>query len=559
MKIKILLPIYLVSILCTFKLYSQVELVPPSHRIYSFLERMYENKIIANYSPAIQPISRREIAKYLREIDFRKLSSTDKKLAEDFAVEFEYDIKGSLKRTSSFFKGDFNIFENKKQKYWYAHADSNVSIFWDGIADLRYYGANGDSIGKPHLLLGSVGTRIRGTLFNSVGYYLRLSNGARLSGNQQDAMFGATQDPVLASTRKFVSEGSKTFDTFEGYLRYATASDWLGLTAGREAVKFGTGIIDKLILSDNTAPFDYIKLDISYKKIKYSFFHSSITGFDTSVNQLEAKYLVFHRFEIGPLFNGMLRLGFNEMLVYSNVPVNFAFLNPVSFLTSADLNTELPGKNTNNTLIAIDALLNPAKKVSLQGTFLIDDLNFGTLSSDSAKGNDNKFGYQFGLSWQDAATVKNLHLMYEFTHLDPFVYSHRDFNNSYTNWGQPLGAKLNPNSDEHAVKLAYDFGTRLNLAVTFKHQRSGMNYTDSTGKFINVGSDINDGRNDFAQKNIFLNGTRVNRDILTAEIIWQPIRQYYFILRFQNRRYDYPDNKRKLSDNIFFGEFKIDY
>ena len=118
------------------------------------------------------------------------------------------------------------------------------------------------------MVLVSLGTRIRGTLFNSVGYYLRLSNGARIGGTQQDALFAAEFNPILASTRKYVSEGNKTYDSFEGYIRYAPASDWLGLTIGREALSFGTGYIDKLVISNlNSAPFDFIKFDLSTRKL----------------------------------------------------------------------------------------------------------------------------------------------------------------------------------------------------------------------------------------------------------------------------------------------------
>jgi hypothetical protein len=535
---------------------AQVELVPASHKIYDFLDRMLINGVLDNYSSSMIPVSRREITKYLEEIKSKssKLSRTDKKFLDDFMVEFEYDMKHNIKNSSSFFS-EFkfkDIFSDKKQKYLYAKADSNSSIFWDALGEVNYIGANGDSLGKPHIMLGRLGTRIRGTLFGSVGYYLRLSNGVRLSGESKDAVFASEFDPVL---------GGKTFDSFEGYLRYAPSGDWLGLTVGREALRFGTGFIDNLVLSNlNSAPFDFIKLDLSYKKIKYTFLHSSIVGSDSSGKQLESKYLVFHRLEIGPLFKGFMKLGFSEMLIYSNIPINLAFLNPIAFLTSADLNTELPGKNSNNTLIAIDAQFYPVKKLSLQGTWLIDDLNFETLGKSDKSANDNKFGFQAGVSWQDAFTLKNLNFVYEYTRIDPFVYSHREINNSYTNWNLPIGAAMNPNSDEHAVRLSYDIGSRLNITFTFKHQRSGINITDSTGQIVtNVGSNILHGEGDFLTKNVFLNGLRVNRNIFIAEITWQPIRQYYFSVKYQNRAFDYTDSNRSLSDNIFFGTFRIDY
>src|SRR5437867_2194953 len=340
MKREIILQLGFLLLLLSSNSYSQVEMVAPSNRIYGFLERMGTNKIIGNYSSSMIPISRRQIAAYLDEIKVKenKISKTDRKLLNDFLVEYEYDINHTLNNASSFFSNFkfSDIFSDKKQKYLYSGADSNSSIFWDAMGEVRYMGANGDSLGKPHILLGQLGTRIRGTLFNSVGYYLRLSNGVRLSSDGPNAKFAAEFDPVLASTKKFVGEGGKTFDSFEGYLRYSPPAEWVALTAGREALKFGTGFIDKLLISNNTAPFDFIKLDLSYKKIKYSFFHASIVGNDSNGQQLQSKYMVFHRVEIGPLANGFLRLGFNEMLIYSNIPLNLAFLNPIAFLTSAD-------------------------------------------------------------------------------------------------------------------------------------------------------------------------------------------------------------------------------
>lgn len=547
---------------CT--VFSQVELVPLSNPVYGFLERMYTNKVIDNYSPTMGPVSRKETANLLLEITAKqnKLSKTDKALLKYYTVEFEYDMYGTMKNSSDFFskKGVGELFSNKKQKYLYSTADTNVSFFWDGIGSIRYIGLDGDSSGKPHVLLGEIGTRIRGTLFNSVGYYLRLSNGVRLGGTSEDAQRTAFVEPILVSNRKYTSEGNKTFDTYEGYLRYATRTEWLALTAGREALSFGPGYIDKLFLSNkNSAPFDFLKLDLHYKKVRYSFFHSSITGKDSAGSQLSSKYLVFHRLELGPFFNNSFKLGFNEMVVYSNVPLNFAFINPISFLTSADMNTELPGKNSNNTLLGLDMQLFPVRNLSIQGSLLIDDLNFETLSNDSAKGNDNKFAFQAGFNWQNALTLPNLALTYEFTHIDPFVYAHREINNSYSNWSLPIGHALNPNSDEHAFKLSYAFGSMLKLAVTYKMQRTGLNYYDSLGNFINVGSDILNGSYDFVRANKFLNGTRLNTNIIIAELDFEPIRQYHIAVRYQRNNYDFTESNITFGENIFWGSFKIDY
>ncbi len=545
-------------------LFSQVELVPVSNKVYSFLDRMNTNKVIEGFSESMLPVSRREVGSFLTHANSKrnKLTASDKKILDEYLVEFEFDTYGTLKNSSNFFskKSIGELFHNKKQKYLYSSVDSNSSFFIDAIGDVRYIGGNGDSLGKPHVLLGQFGLRFRGTLFKSLGYYLRLSNGVRLGGNEKDAMFAASVDPILGSTKKFKIDGSKNFDTFEGYLRYSTSSDWLSVTAGREALRMGNGFIDKIFISNNnSAPFDFIKADIHYKKLRYTFLHSSIVGNDSSGNQLESKYFVFHRLEAGPFFNNTVKFGFTEMLVYSNVPINFALLNPLSFITSADLNSETPNKNSNNTIIGLDFQLYPARKISVQGTLLIDDLNFETLGSDSTKGNDNKFGYQMGLMWQDAFTLPNLSFAYEFTRLDPFVYSHKKINNSVAHWDLPLGHGLNPNSDEHAFKLAFDFGSRVSAGITFKLQRSGENYSDSLGNFKNVGSNILIGSGDFVTQNVFLNGLRVDRTIIIAELVLQPIKQYYLFLKYQYRNQNYVASSKKVSDSILFGGLRIDY
>jgi hypothetical protein len=156
--------------------------------------------------------------------------------------------------------------------------------------------------------------------------------------------------------------------------------------------------------------------------------------------------------------------------------------------------------------------------------------------------------------------LPNLGFTYEYTRINPFVYAHRELNNSYTHWNLPLGHGLNPNSDEHAFRLAYNFGSRLVIGLTYKMQRSGMNITDSLGNVTyNVGSDILYGKGDFVHKNVFLDGLRVNRNYIQAELTWQPVRQYYIYLKYMRRGFDYVDQNRTLSDNIFQAGFKIDY
>ena len=57
----------------------------------------------------------------------------------------------------------------------------------------------------------------------------------------------------------------------------------------------------------------------------------------------------------------------------------------------------------------------------------------------------------------------------------------------------------------------------------------------------------------------FLSGVRINRNIIIAELEFEPIKQYYFTIRYQRRNFEYVDRNITYGENIFWGNFRIDY
>ncbi len=540
--------------------YSQIELVSPQNPVYNFLQRMHTLEVIPDYNPGNIPISRQAVASFLKIIgdNPKKTTSTDKKILSDFKIEFQYELTGNLKNSSSLFKEVNYIFSDKKQKYLYAYNDSNATLFLDGLGGLSQRGSDGDSLGKNSILLGELGFRVRGTLFNSVGYYLRASNGQKLSGDSNDVNFARYTDPKLYAQYKFQYE-RRNFDTFDGYLRYQTNQNWLALTVGRNPVYQGFGFIDRLYLSNNTVPYDFLKLDLAYKAVTYSFLYGSLRG-DSLGRPLDAKNIATHRLDVQ--FSNIFRMGFFESVIISNSPFSFTFLNPVNFLTSAELNkASQPGENNaNNAILGIDLMVLPLKKVAMQASFLLDDFEFSTLFEDNAKVT-NKFAFQFGLLWADAFTLPSLDMTAEYTRLDPYVYSHVSNKSTYTNWGLPLGNHLEPNSDEIAVKLNYDISNRVNFNLLYQYQRSanGIVY-DSTGRvLVNYGGNINNATGYSYSNPEFLLGNRINRNIITANVTWQFIRQFFLEAKYVQRFIDNIYQSKTFNDKYFFATLRIDY
>lgn len=544
------------------RLNAQVELVPVDNPVYDYLKRMQLGGIIPEYNSSNLPISRAEIADYLRIIkaNSNRFATIDKNLLNDYYIEFGYDIDKSLKNTSSFLgrHRSNNIFDDKKQKYIFAHADSTVAFFFDGGGALSHRSSLGDSLGNNTIGLGWLNFRMRGTFFNTLGFYMKPTGGKKLLGEKKDREFARLTDPYLFASNHFNEEDGRTFDFFEGYLRYQTNTRWLAVTLGREALNQGFGYIDKMYFSNNAIPFDYIRLDLSYKILKYSFLYGALKG-DSLGYDMTYKNISTQRLDVQ--FSKSFRMGFWEAIVIPDNAFSLTYINPLSFLFSADINASVSQTYKNNTIFAIDFEAIPLKNLAVQGTLLVDDINFETFYKSDTTANDNKLAYQIGILWNNAFTLPGMSLAVEWMKVDPFTYSHRSNKSQYTNWGMPLGPALPPNGDEISAKIIYYFTNRLRLDIKYQHQRSaeGLEF-DSTGKLItNYGGYLYRGDGEFLKPNDFLNGNRINSDILTLNLRFEPIRQYFFEIKYQYKFQNLIYLDRKIKDHIFFLTFRLDY
>lgn len=570
---------------------AQVELVPVQSNIYPFLEMMSMKGLI-NYNNASIPISRRRVAIYLKELDRQKskMSTTEQKILNDYMVRFSYDLNKNMDQSYSLtseFTPDsiLQIFSDRKQKHLVSYTDPNFSLFLDGQAALSYrsYTINSyapffvNGIGRisynyfdpqdfpnTHLSLFEIGPSLRGTLFNNLGFYVRVTEGQSIGGSQYARQVAAAYDPLLTASYKFV--GEKYVTAFNaGYLRYTFDHHAVALTIGRDNFELGDGYIDKLFMSDNIPPFNFGRLDINYKFFHYTFFYGNLKG-DSLGSPLVSKNIVGHRLDI--VLSPSFRFGIYESLILSNEGLSFTYANPISVLESEQLSAGPTIDSRNNELMGFDCEIRPATDMGLQLTLLIDDLNFSTLGNKTPKGDDNKFGYQAGFMYVEPFGISNLTAIIEYTLLDPFVYSHRTNMSTYTNWGISIGSSLPPNSDQIAFELRYYLTNRITLDALFKHQRSGVGFLDANGNLTfndqgiitrNFGGDVNRGDLDGKYTNDFLMGYRVNRNILTLSARIEPIRQYFIDFEYSFQSVDKLYESHTSFDHYLYATISTDF
>jgi hypothetical protein len=478
---------------------AQVENVSAYDPIYTFLKRMELKGMIESYHSAIIPLSRGEIAGFLQKIYERKseLPSVDQDILAKYLVEYQYDITGSMEGFQQFFnfsnqtmsESFMQIFTDK-EKYLYAYNDSTLSFFVDGLLTIDGRKSVGDALGNDHAEYVQFGGRIRGTIHNSLGYYIDGTN-AQFYGSRAVL----ERDKLLNQDYTLHVGDAKNFDHVESYLRYEAKP--VSVELGRERLLWGTGYGDKTILSDNVRPFDAMRFDAQYKLLKYTFMHGWLLGnrsylqfslpTDTATKFTEPvdddKYIVAHRLEVS--FPHAIDIGFNEMMIYSNRSPDLAYFNPIQLLESTQRNRD----ERDNAFWAFDARVHWIPGWEIQGSALFDDLNFPKWGTNDVQ---NKAALQAGILGVDPFGVPFTNIAVEYTHIDPYTFSHsRSRDNNYSSDGNTLSHHIGPNSDSWFCKVENFWSRQLHTVISYENVRHGDDIYGANGQLIlNVGGNI---------------------------------------------------------------------
>jgi hypothetical protein len=530
----------LALLIFSFISYSQVENVPLNHPVYIFLKQMKVKNIIPYISEDVPNLSRFEVKGYLQEVEskYDQLSSTERNLLNRYKVDF-YEVLDTA-NTNYFFNPneDFGeslagLFSNKI-KYFYAYSEESANIFIEVLGDYYYGQQFKPEVNNSHLF--DIGFRMRGTVFDHLGYNLTvLKGGAAGSRSVAELIY-----PKLLQSYKWVENGENigNYDFTEGYIKYYTepAKD-MGLTfqLGREFKTIGYGYGNKLVLSGLGPSLDFIQFDFDYGIVHFTSIHGTTVGnMSFNYDDRYTKFWTFNRLKLS--FQNLFEIGIGESVVYSDRGIDISYLTPVGFYKFIEHSTQ----DRDNANLYFDLQTNFIDNLELQGTFLLDENILSNLQDlDSYK---NKTAYQLGLFWYEAFTLNDLSFIFEYTKIRPYVYTHYNPKITYTGWGFNLGHPIGPNSDELLSKLSYDVNDWMRVSLNYRYIRSGENVYDTSGTLIkNVGGDIEISHGPQPQNEtaIFLDGIRINNNIFEAGIRVEPIRDFIFSFLYQ---YNYEKN-----------------
>jgi hypothetical protein len=543
--------------------FPQAETAPADHPVYSFLKRMEVKGLISRYHDAVLPLSRREVAAFLVESESHSagLSTTEHERLQDFLSEFQFDIRRSVAgfSTTAGAGGDLadslsDRFWEQRERYLFLEADSSVSLFTNLLLDGDARGISGDALGSVNATYLQLGLRARGTLLDHLGYSVTATNAAFWG--SRDLL---NRDPLISQSHALRVSDIQNFDFEEGSVRYDAGM--IGLQVGRERVLWGSGYEQKMVFSDNPRVFDFIRGDVSYKALRYTFMHAWLLGTESNLlftfandsstvhdePVISDKYVAAHRLELS--FPGVIDVGAQEIVVYSNRSFDLGYLTPISLFESVQRSRG----ERDNVFWCADVQLHFIKNIELTGTLFYDDIMVPDMFTNKWR---DRYAWQVGMFYADPFTISNVNLVVEYTRVEPYVFSHgRSRDDSYTSLGAMLGTNVGPNGDSWVVRTEYLPVRNLVLSMRVIKGRHGMNILDKDGRvLVNVGGDVlfphRDGVDSDTKE--FLSGIRYDQMKLDFSAQWEIINQCWVEARYQYNRVENKSTSA-IAKNSFYG------
>lgn len=524
---------------------AQVEYVQSCHPVYDFLERLSALHIIKNYDSFEKPQTRRVIAEHLTEAIGRKeeLDKIDERVLDDYIIEFEFEIFGTLKNAEALLTKGYSFLSEKEKYLFFFNRKEKASIFINLNASGEYLLFN--QSGSYKSFLGSIGGEIRGTFLNKFGFSLYGANG-----NASGDKVASLQKRELQYNFKFNEKPDESFfDETHGYL---TADfNEVRFKIGSDRKEIGYGNI-KSILGNNAPAFDYLSFNINYDFFSYSYLHGKLLGKQTTIfdslsgdiSTINEKYISYHR--IGFNLSKHFSFGLGEIVVYSKRGIDLSYLNPFNFYKSV----EHSNRDRDNAMLFLDFTNNSIKGLKFFSTILIDDINASKLGTGWW---GNQAAYHFGVSSYNLYNYFPVDFSMEYYRVDPYVFTHRIEDNNFTNYNYQLNESTPPNSELYFGRINYRFTHRFKLSLEFGYTVHGANIVDTNGNLVrNVGGEVNTGHRTVDSEQVtFLDGDREYFRRLLIRLIFEPYNNIFISteLEHQNNSKQNANNEK----SILFG------
>lgn len=338
--------------------------------------------------------------------------------------------------------------------------------------------------------------------------------------------------------KKFGDRGGKDYGIAQGYLDYQP-NKYFGFQFGHGKNFIGDGY-RSFLLSDNSFNYPYLKLTVNIWKLKYMVLYTQMKD----INNRYADGTFFNKYTTAHFLsfnvNKRWNIGFYESVTYADASgdrgYDLSYLNPIIFYRPVEFSL---GSSGGNVIIGFNTKYKITNNIHAYAQVALDEFNTEKLS----EGDDwwaNKFSWQIGAKSYNTF-IPNLTIQSELNFARPFIYSHTNLLQSYTNYNQSLTHPLGSNFIESVTHINYRY-KRFYGALEVMYAQQGLNPIDPiTGAVTNLGSDIFLSNSTRFQEfnNTFLQGDLATTTYIDAKVgyIINPNYNLVFELGFTNRNH----------------------
>lgn len=467
--------------------FSQGTYVPLNSETYRMVDRfdIKYNKILPIPHSNVRPYSRVLVAKFAETM---YNSNIELKEADISNLHF-------LMNNNAEWLDSFDTYNKPLLKFFYRekaslyHVDTkNFSLRLNPVIDFEY----GSEFGNKPLYMSSKGFELRADLYKKLSLYTFLTdNQTRLPSFMRDRVTKGdyTALPENAYWKEFKDEGQDFFKA-RAYLAFNLLKH-IDVQFGYDKQFIGNGY-RSLLLSDNSAPFLFLKTNLRVWKFNYQSIWGEMIGQYKRGGDalLDKKYAVFHHLNFN-VFKWLDVGVFEGVTLTRSKQFEFHYLIPIIFYRSIEQSLGSP----DNSVIGFDYKANFLRHFQLYGQLLIDEFNFTHIRAND-KWWANKFGIQQGLKYIDVANVSNLDFQLEFNMVMPYTYTHYSVPGkqiaNYTHYNQALAHPLGANFTEYVAIINYQPVKLPNLNISLKYINAvvGKDSIKIDGTLSHYGSDV---------------------------------------------------------------------
>ncbi|HUH73229.1 MAG TPA: hypothetical protein VLZ75_02365 [Chitinophagales bacterium] len=523
----------------TINLFGQSATIPSGSPSYHMLDRLEIKcgKLMEGYHSVNKPIDRLgaiEYVSYLDTVSNCELSDVDLANMDYLYLDnMEFSEKGAeLSKKpilKAFYKQPANFLSVNKPKF---------KAVLNPVAQLGVGYDIDDKTGNKIKQINTKGFEIRGQIDKMLSFYTFFtSEQAFYPGFITDEIRASKGIPGAGYYKGFKKNGYDYFRA-KGYIAF-TPSKYFSFQFGHDKNFIGDGY-RSLLLSDYGNDYLFLKMNTRVWKLNYTNIFAELTSeYDRGPDKLlNKKYMAVHHLSFN--VNRWLNLGIFESVVFSRQN-NFElqYLNPIIFYRYVEQILGSP----DNAMIGFDFKANFAKRFSLYGQLMIDEMNIGQefdLKQGFFKGlfhpkkwYGTKIATQLGLKYIDVFGVNNLDFQIEGNLVRPYTYSHNDEVTTWTHYNLPLAHPLGANFTEIVSILRYQPTPKLYFMA--KHIRAiyGEDENDS-----NWGKDIfTSYRNkEKTFDNYIGQGVRTKLNLTDLIVTYMPWHNISFDLNYRLRR-----------------------